>query len=108
MILNGGVLKYLQTGALFNITGATTITTAAWHHIHMTRISNVVYLGLDGTQQGSDFADSTNYTGAHFTLGSQIGTTAMINGFFGGARITKGVAVYARTYTVPTAQFPNH
>jgi hypothetical protein len=108
LIKTSNVLAYLKTGAAFDINGVTTLTTSAWHHWHCTRSSGVVYLGLDGSQQGSDVADTTNYTSQDLWIGSQVSTnTGHINGSYDELRVSK-YARYARTYTVPTSSFPNY
>lgn len=108
LIHSSNTLRYLKTGASFDITGATTVTTNTWHHWHCTRASGVVYLGLDGTQEGSDVADTTNYTSKDLWIGRQV-TSAQgsIVGRYDELRVSK-YARYARTYAVPTAPFPNH
>jgi hypothetical protein len=104
------VLSYLHSGASFDITGTTTITTNTYHHAHVTRASGTTYMGLDGAQEGADYTDSTSYVGNALSVGCNAGTGTghTIVGRLDSWRITKGVAVYSRTYTVPTAPFPDH
>ena len=118
---NGPAVIRLNTGKVvyrpFNvasgnttITGGTTTTAAAWHHIHVTRASGVTYLGMDGAQEGSDYSDSTNYAGGTFWLGELAGdpTNLIMKGRIQEVRLTKGVARYSRTYTVPVSPFPDY
>lgn len=110
-IKSTNVISLLVTGAAFNITGATTITTGAWHHAHHTRASGVSYLGMDGVQEGADFTDSTNYSNNSFVIARNAPGAALFQGLVGRVdswRATKGTAIYSRTYTVPTAPFPDY
>lgn len=111
LVRNGSnKVVFYSSGAGANITGATNVTATTWHHIHATRASGTTYLGLDGGQQGSDYTDSNNYTGGNLWLNMDAGVTGTQNlyGMWQQVRITKGFARYSRTYTVPTAPFPEY
>jgi len=95
------------------ITGATTVTATAWHHIALSRVSSVTRMYLDGVQQGSDLADSQNYrscTTAVFGSGNDgAGYTSPHRGFIDEIRVTKGVGRYSdASFAVPTAPFPDY
>lgn len=109
LMTSSGKLAYYD-GSAVQITGATTISTGAWHHVHATRASGTTYLGMDGAQEGSDFTDSHNYTATWMWIGNvaAVGADQGVHGLVGAVRITKGVARYTRTYTVPTATFPDY
>ncbi len=108
---SGKLLAYSNAAAgTLRITGTTTVTTSAWHHAHWTRSSGTSYLGLDGVQEGSDYADSLNYNSNNSCFLGRAAPPSLnsIQGYILPARITKGLARYTRTYTVPTAPFPDY
>lgn len=110
LVSTGNVLRYLSTGASFDITGATTLALNAWHHIHMTQASGTVYLGLDGAQEGSDLIETNDFSAArNLIVGQQSVNIAagQIVGRFEHVRVSR-VARYARTYTVPTKPFADY
>lgn len=114
ILLNAGdnKLRYYYNAAVgsLGITGTNAVSLNTWHHIHWTRASGVSYLGMDGVQEGADFTDSNNFNSHNMCcLGhAASGTPSSLVGRIQEIRVTKGVAVYARTYTVPTAPFPDH
>jgi len=84
------------------------ITAGTWHHVAASFVSstNTIYVGVDGT-----VSSSTNAAFASISLGAedalQIGKNRTNNQFFNGQiddiRLTKGVARYTSSYTVPAA-----
>lgn len=112
-VSNTNVLGMRHSGGSLDITGGTTLSVdGLWHHVHLTRASGTSYMGLDGAQEGSDYTDGNNYSSASLFIGSNTGPPSTGTSAFVGrideARVTKGVARYARTYTVPTAPFPDY
>lgn len=108
---NNQKLGFFSTGASEDITGTNNLTANAWHHVHMTRDTGTTYLGMDGAQEGSDFADATNYTSAGFFVGTfptGVGPGQTAYGYIAEVRATIGIARYTRTYTVPTTPFPDY
>lgn len=102
-----------RTGSTDRITSnAGTFALATWHHIALTRQSQVYYLWLNGSLVGS-YA----YAGSLDTSNLYLGTEASGGGFsFGNTysgyldevRITLGTARYTgSSYAVPTAAFPD-
>ena len=87
------------------------ITAGTWHHVAASFVSstNTIYVGVDGT-----VASSTNAAFADISLGAedalQIGRNRSNTNFFNGQiddiRLTKGVARYTSSYTVPAAAHP--
>lgn len=97
--------------AAVNITGGTTVSLNVWHHMHITRSSGTTYAGMDGVQEGADYTDANSYTCPACWVGQLTDTNSGANGFVGyiaELRINNGFARYARTYTVPTARFPDY
>ena len=109
-ISSSGVLNYVANSAV-QITGTTTVATNTWHHIAVSRSGTSTKMFLNGTQEGSTYTDSTNYT----TVSGRplIGANAFSNvvfdldGYIDDLRITKGVARYTANFTPPTEAFPD-
>lgn len=108
---SGKLLAYSNAAVgTLRITGGTTVSTNTWHHTHWTRASGASYLGLDGAQEGSDYSDSLNYNSHNSCFFGRAAPSALnaVQGYILPGRITKGLARYARSYTVPTAPFPDY
>ena len=105
----GGVLM-AQVNGTDVITGSTAMFDNTWHHVALARSSGSTRLFLDGTQEGSDFTDSTAYTTGSGVLYLGAGSftsprTDPALGNFGGYRFTKGVARYLADFTAPGEAF---
>jgi len=81
------------------------LSTATWTHIALTRASNTTRLFINGTQSGSSATDSTNYNQSSILVGIFIGSTNPLNGYIDDLRITKGYARYTSNFTPPTTTF---
>jgi hypothetical protein len=90
------------------------IPTGTWSHVAAVRSSGVLKLFLDGNQVGSDSSFTVNIT-RNNSYGLSLGAYTLSNGsssdYFNGylddLRITKGVARYINSFTVPSAPFEN-
>ena len=92
-----------------NYTGATTITTGAWHHVAIVKTGSTFKGFLDGTEEWSSSA-ATMYEGSKaLVIGYETGqpSTTYFNGRIDELRITKGVARYTGNFTPPAAAFPD-
>lgn len=85
--------------------GAYSINT--WHHAALTRGGSSTRLFIDGSQVGSVFVDSSNYTSSLPRVGARHDSTLPFDGFIDDLRITKGVARYTSNFTPPAAPFPD-
>jgi hypothetical protein len=97
------IILFVNSGV--RITSAT-VTTGTWYHVALARSGTSTKLFIDGTQSGSTWTDSTNYSiGASniVTVGGRTG--ANISGYIDEFRITKGAARYTSNFTAPTAEF---
>jgi Concanavalin A-like lectin/glucanases superfamily/Domain of unknown function (DUF1833) len=56
------VIKYETDSVGNRIIGTTSLTTAVWYHVALTRSGTSTRLFLNGTQEGSTFSDSIVYT----------------------------------------------
>lgn len=91
-----------DVGALVNDT---------WQHVAVSRVSGTTRLFVDGTQQGSDYADSTNYTAQTLTLGTAgdaLGNIYGMTGWIDEVRITKGVGRYTTNFVPQNTPFRNY
>jgi hypothetical protein len=64
---------------------------------------------IGGTQTGSDYADSINYTsssGIAYYLGVSSFNTFPVTAYVGPFRMTKGAGRYTATFTPPSTFFP--
>jgi hypothetical protein len=105
-ITSGGVLQYVVNDAAC-ITGTTTVTTNAWHHWAVSRLSGSTRLFLDGTQEGSTYTDSNDYASeATWIGGSNRPTVHPLLGYLDELRITVGAGRYAANFTPSAVAFP--
>jgi len=91
-----------STGALINDT---------WQHVAVSRVSGTTRLFVGGTQEGSDYADSTNYTAQTLTLGTAgdaLGNIYGMTGWIDEVRVTKGVGRYTTNFVPQTTPFRNY
>jgi hypothetical protein len=88
------------------ITG-TAISTDDWTHIALCRAGGATRMFINGSQAGSTYTDSNNYTGSAFKIAANRSADGFFNGYIDDYRITKGVARYTATFTPPTAPFPD-
>ena len=100
-VSSGGVMTYF-TNSADRITSSA-ISTATWYHIVVCRTGTSTKMYINGTQAGSTYTDSTNYTVS--TNGPVIGNIGgvALNGYMSNVRIVKGNCVYTGNFTSPTA-----
>ena len=105
-IFNGTIYYYVN--ATNAITGST-LSTGQWYHIAVSRSGTSTRMFVNGTQVGSTYSDSTNYTNTagRPVIGVESGlASGYLNGYIDDMRVTKGVARYTANFTAPTAPFP--
>jgi hypothetical protein len=101
-------LEYYANGGT-RITGTTALTTGAWYHVALTRSGTSTKLFLNGTQEGSTYSDSTNYTIG--TSRPMIGVSGFdgsgspLNGWIDELRVSKGAARWTANFTPPSAAY---
>lgn len=106
----GGQLTvtYPYGGGNIDTTG-TAMTAGNWYYVELCRISQYVYLFIDGVLRGQGgFAGTIAYTDAIYV--GRINYTGGYNEFNGqidDLRVYKGVGVHSAGYSVPTEAFPN-
>lgn len=96
------------------INGATRIKTAddfisasTWYHVAVARSNSVTKMFVNGTQQGSDYADTNDYlcSGDVYMGRSAVANDHHLHGYVIDARVTKGLARYTGNFTPPTTDF---
>jgi hypothetical protein len=84
------------------------ITLNAWHHVAMCRSGSSLKLFVDGTQYGTTTTTSASFTcDGVVSIGYHTGSFGYLNAQLDDIRITKAVARYTSSFSVPTAAFPN-
>jgi len=103
----GGTLYNLgQNGGARNSTAGGAIKINTWTHVVLTRASGTTRFYINGTQSGSNYTDSTNYTcttGTMFIGTNEDGSTYAYQGYLTDFRMVKGTAVYTSSFTPPSA-----
>jgi hypothetical protein len=80
----------------------------AWTHVAITRQGNTFRVFYNGTLSLTTTSSLTTATSAAGYIGSAVdGATERFNGYMDEFRITKGVARYTASFTVPDAPYPN-
>jgi hypothetical protein len=97
----GGGISWLINGAVAISSAA--ITANSWVHIAVSRSSSSTKLFVNGTQAGSTYSDTNNYTQSSAFIGrGSVATTLYVNGYLSNVRLVKGTAVYTANFTPPT------
>jgi hypothetical protein len=108
MIPAGGTLQWFVNGAAqIGPIGSVPINT--WAHVAVCRSSGVTKMYLNGTNIGSPYTDTNNYsyiTQTIFGGNSFAFTSNNFPGYIDDLRITKGYARYTANFTPPTAALP--
>ena len=99
------VFQYYSTNT-FATTGATTLTTGAWHHIAMSYDGTTIRVFADGVLDASNTVVGTPLTSlsSDFTIG--VLNNVFITGYVDDLRVTQGVARYTSSFTPPSAELP--
>lgn len=97
---------FVNTGAMIEVLGSTDVCDGAIHHFAFSRVSGVMYIGLDGAIDGSGaVANDMNDLGFLF-IGASNSISQSWQGRLRGLRVTKGVGRYSASYTPPTWPLP--
>jgi len=98
-----GVLRYAVSGATV-ITGSS-LTLNTWVHVAVSRAGSSTKLFVNGTQSGSTYTDTNNYSVNYsLTIGATNLGVAAYAGYIDDVKVSKGVARYTATFTLPIAQ----
>jgi len=85
---------------------STTAAAASWQHVAVTRQGTSLKLFVNGTQAGSTYTSSDNFSNTTLRVGVRPDNQYPWNGYIQDLRITKGYARYTANFTPPTAAFP--
>jgi len=102
---NGSVLEYYVTGNA-RISGPS-LSANTWYQIAVARSGTSTKMFLNGSQVGSTYVDTTNYTNSSNRplIGADtngVGSSSL-NGYISNFRVVKGTAVYTSNFITPTA-----
>jgi hypothetical protein len=99
---------YYFNGAGIYVTSTETVTVGQWNHIAATKNSTGIRLFINGTASVSS-ASVSGTPGSSVSYPLTIGQyyNASINAYVDEVRITKGVARYTASFTVPNSAFPD-
>jgi hypothetical protein len=86
------------------ISGTTTVPLNTWTHIAVARSGTSTKIFMNGSQQGSTYSDTNNYIQGALTIGARFDGTTAFYGNIDDFEVSKGVARYTTTFTVPTAE----
>jgi hypothetical protein len=86
---------------------SSTISANTWTHLAICRSGTSTKMFLNGTQTGSTYTDTKNYTVGNGwpTIGASYNAVDFFAGYIDDLRITKGYARYTANFTPPTAAF---
>jgi hypothetical protein len=101
-----GIIYLYSFGTFGTLPGAA-VAINAWSHIALTREGNDFKLWINGVQAGSTLTyagEMTSATTTNFTIGGNAGYNLYVTGYIDDVKVSKGVARYTTTFSVPTAQ----
>ena len=106
LVLSGSVVEYQSANGAGTITGSTSLNTNAFYHVAVVRQSGVTKLYLNGSQEGSNLADTTDYGSSRpLYIGANLNGSAEFPGYIDEFRVSKGIARYTTTFTPTTSEF---
>ena len=83
-----------------------TVSTNQWVHVAIARSGTTLRRFINGTETGSFFTTSSNFSGTDFKIGgSPHGNIGYLTGYMDELRITVGVARYTANFTPPSVPF---
>jgi hypothetical protein len=99
-----GVINWYVGG---NLITSSAVSTNVWTHVAICRSGTSTKMFLNGTQTGSTYTDTKNYTVGNGwpTIGASYNAVDFYTGYLDDLRITK-YARYVSNFSVPTAAFP--
>ena len=104
-ITSNNTLAYYLNGVTV-INSSNTVLTGSWNHIALSRTSNVTRLYINGTQESSNLADSSNYPERGITIGASYTGTEGSYCYIDDFRLTIGYSRYTgSSFSIPTSPF---
>lgn len=117
---NGAVSPYIRTTSgqlIYGVNGAggdkitvgAVLTFNTWYYVAVSRSGASTKLFLNGTQIGSTYTASNNFSvPTQVALGSTTTPNNRFAGYIQDLRVTKGVARYTANFAAPTEPFPTN
>lgn len=100
-----GLYAYYNFGYLGGPIGTVAINT--WTHVALAKVSGNTRIFVNGTQVGSTYVDSNNYSARGVRIGADPNGNYALTGYIDDVRISKGSGRYSSNFTAPTAVLPN-
>ncbi len=89
------------------ITATNAISANTWYHVAVSRSSGISKMFIDGTQTGSSYTDTNNFSaGSRCRIGADYLAANSWNGWIDEIRVSN-TARYTGNFTAPTAPFQN-
>ncbi|AOV61558.1 virion structural protein [Synechococcus phage S-WAM1] len=104
LYLNGSNIAWWYNGS-DQISAAHGLGINTWHHVAVTRTTNITKIWVNGSQVGGDYTDNNNYLERAFTIGADLNGASGFVGHLDNIIIKKGVSDYSQTFT-PGFTFP--
>jgi len=96
-------LRFNQ-GSTDHISDSGTVDLGQWYHIAVSRASGTTKMFKNGTQVGSNYSDTNNYTSSTLEIGQRSTSNGNpFDGWITNVRIVLGTALYTSNFTSPTA-----
>ena len=100
---NSGEIRFYYNNAERIVDTGNALSTNTWFHIAVTRASGTTKLFKNGTQVGSSYSDTNNYTSSVLEIGQRaISDGLAYDGLVSNVRVVLGTAVYTSNFTAPT------
>ena len=101
---NDGAISVFSYGATRISGSAGTLTLNAWSYIAVSRSSTALRLFVNGSQVGSTYTDSSNYTQGFYGIGRPDDVASYYyRGYLSNFRVVKGTALYTANFTPSTS-----
>jgi|TARA_B100000073_G_scaffold98267_1_gene78113 plastocyanin len=106
LVLSGSVVEFQSANGAGSITGSTTLSANVFYHVAVVRQNGVTKLYLNGSQEGSNLTDTTDYGSSRaLFIGANFNGSAEFPGHIDEFRVSKGLARYTTGFTPTTSEF---
>jgi alpha-tubulin suppressor-like RCC1 family protein len=102
LYFTSSILGYYINGTNF-INASTALVANTWYHVALVRNAGSSRLYLNGSQTGSTYTDTNNFTSTNVIyIGIANDGSNALTGYISNLRVVKGTAVYTTTFTPST------
>ena len=106
LVLSGSTIEFQSANGAGTITGSTNLSANVFYHFAVVRESGVTKLYLNGSQEGSNLSDTTDYGSSRaLYIGANFNGTSEFPGHIDEFRVSKGLARYTGAFTPTTSEF---